>query len=228
MPWVPPKSLQYTPEEIPAVVKARTHLQKAEDVKEPHFRYLELWRGFEALYREQEKSASKVLANRQGGHQAGEMDLIASLLTSLSRPRLEQLLAHPEIPNITVALARKNLKRLVGENELLTDNGLTMDAYQLAKKDLQYNLKANYWKAGEALARFLYLVRGAADPKVRKTDNLVSDLAVLGSAYDVLRFAMRTLVDQMDESQQDFMGVGARVDVATKERQRLANRGKKA
>ena len=35
MPYVPPKSLQYKPEEVAAPIKARVHLAKAEEVKEP-------------------------------------------------------------------------------------------------------------------------------------------------------------------------------------------------
>ncbi len=214
MPFVPPKSLQFKPEEVPAAIKARVHLDKAVDVKLPHFRYLELWKGFELLYKTQEKSASKLLANRHGGRAAAELDLIAQQITSLTRPRLEQLLAHQDIPTIMMLMARKNLKKLLGENELLAENGLTEDVWQHAKKDLQFNLKANYWKAGEALARVFYLVRGAADPTVRKTDNLVSDEAILKPAYEVLRFAMRTMMDQLGEDNETFLGVGQRKTVA--------------
>ncbi|MBI5498073.1 MAG: hypothetical protein HY904_23930 [Deltaproteobacteria bacterium] len=228
MAWVPPKSLQYKPEEIPAAVQARVHLQRADEVKQPHFRYLELWKGFEAMYREEDKSSNKLLANRQGGRAAGELDLIAALLTSLSRPRAEQLLAHAELPNLLGALARKNLKRLIGENDLMRDLGMTEGEFHHAKKDLQFNLKANYWKATEALARLLFVVRAACDPTVRKTDNLVSDEPTLKSATEILKFALRTLTDQMGEEQGTFMGVGKRTEVAEGERKRALQRGRKA
>ena len=102
-----------------------------------------------------------------------------------------------------------------------------MDAWQHAKQDLTFNLKANYWKAAEGLARVLFLVRGSADPKVRKTDNLVSDVAVLKSAYEVLRFSMRALTAEETEGHETFMGVGARTQVAADARARLM-KGKKA
>lgn len=217
MPFVPPKSLQFKPEEVSPAIKARVHLERAQEVKQPHFRYLELWKGFELLYKTKEKPASKILANRQGGRAAGELDLIAQQITSLTRPRLEQLLAHQDIPTIMMLVARKNLKKLLGENELLGENGLTENEWQHAKKDLQFNLKANYWKAGEALARVFFLVRGAADPTVRKTDNLVSDEAILKPAYEVLRFAMRTMIDQDSENNETFLDVGERKAIAEKE-----------
>lgn len=220
MAFVPPKSLQFKPEEIPAQVKARTHLKKAEEVKEPHFRYLELWKGFEALYREQEKGSTKLLANRAGGRAAGELDLIGTQLTSLTRPRAEQVLAHPEIPNLLNALARRNLKRLLGENDLLREHGMTEAEFQHARRDLQFNLKANYWKASEALGRLLFVVRGACDPVVRKTDNVVSDEPTLKSAYEILRFVLRTTTEQATEDHDTFMDVGKRTQVAEKERER--------
>jgi hypothetical protein len=227
MPFIP-KSMEFLPEEISPAVKARTHLLKAEDVKEPHFQYLELWKGFEALYLEQKKPTTKLLANRAGGRDAGPLDLMGACLTSMSRPRVELLLAHAEIPNLMMLLGRKNLKKLIGENELLADNGLDDAAWQVAKKDLTFNLKANYWKAAEGLARVLFLVRGAADPKVRKTDNLVSDVVVLKGAYDVLRFALKNLTAEEGEEQETFMGVGNRTKVATDARAKLMKGGKKA
>jgi len=225
MPYVPPKSLQFKPAEIPAPIKARTHLAKAEEVKEPHFQYLELWKAFEILYKEQTKAQTKLLANRHGGRAAAELDLMGGLITTLSRPRVEQLLAHPDIPLLHAALCRKNMKKLLGDNELLAENGMNDAAWQHARKDLTFNLKANYWKAGEALARLLYIVRGAADPKIRKTDNLVSDVEILKLAYNVLRLLMRTLTEQIAETNETFLSVGDRTKKATAIQ---AARGKKA
>jgi hypothetical protein len=222
-----PKSMEYLPEVISAAVKARTHLARAEEVKQPHFQYLELWTGFEALYREREKPAAKLLANRAGGRDAGELDLIGSLLTSMSRPRVELLLAHEEIPTIMMLMGRKNLKKLIGENEMMADLGVNDAAWQHAKQDLTFNLKANYWKAAHALGCVLLVVRCSADPKVRKTDNLVSDVVVLKAAYGVLRLAVRNLTAEEGEENETFMGVGNRTKVATDARERLL-KGKKA
>ena len=210
MPYVPPKSLQFKEKEVESPFKARVHLTNAEEVKEPHFKYLELWKGFEALYRDQQKGSDKLLATRAGSRTSSEMDLIGSLLTSLTKPRIEQVLAHDEIGLLHAALARKNMKRILTENELLCDVGMTEMEWQNARRDLQFNLKANYWKAAGALGRMLLVVRGAADPKVRKTDNVVSDVQVLGYAYNILRFAMRHLTEQYAETHEEFMGVGER------------------
>ncbi len=217
----PPKSLEIKPEEIPPWAHARVHMERADKEKEPHRRYLELWVGFEAMYKGEQKGAEKLLQNRRGGRAAGEADLVGAALTSLTAPRVQQLLAHPDIPTLNMLLARKNLKRLLGDNEFLQEHGLNEAAYQLAKKDLTFNLKANYWKAAEGLGRMLLIIRGAADPKVRKTDNVVSDAEILKAAYEVLRSALRTLVDQVGESAEGFMEVGSRQEVAKKEREAL-------
>jgi hypothetical protein len=221
MPYVPPKSLQYKEKEVEAPFKARVHLDKAEEVKEPHFKYLELWKGFEVLYRDQQKGSDKLLATRAGTRSSTEMDLVGSLLTTLSKPRITQVLAHAEIGLLHAALSRRNMKRILTENELLCDVGMTEQEWQLARRDLQFNLQANYWKAAGALGRMLLVVRGAADPKVRKTDNVVSDVQVLGYAYNILRFAMRHLTEQYAETHADFMGVGER------ERKAQADRDKR-
>ncbi|MEW5852817.1 MAG: hypothetical protein AB2A00_28800 [Myxococcota bacterium] len=224
MTFKPPQSLQLKPEEIPPLIKARTHLAKAEEEKQPHFKYLELWKGFEPLYREQQKGQQKLLANRAAGRSAGDLDLMAACMTSLSRPRVEQILTDQNIPELHAALARKNMRKLLGDNELLTEAGMTFAAWEEARKELRFNLKANYWKAAGAVTRLLFIVRGACDPKVRKTDNLVSDEATLKLAYDLLRFIMRHLVEQLGETNETFLSVGQRQKVA----QDLMQKGRKA
>jgi hypothetical protein len=232
MKYIPPKSMLFVPEAIPAAVKARTHLQKAEEIKEPHLRYLELWRGFEALYQEQARPTGKLMANRQDGRAALEMDIIGALLTLLTRPRVEQVLRHEDIPSLHSSLARKRMKRILGDNEFLMESGMTDALWQQARKDLTYNLTANYWKAAVALGRMLFVVRGACDPKIRKTDNLVSDTESLGYAYNILRMAMRSLVDQLAGADETFMGVGQRNEHAEQARkatrEALQRRAKKA
>lgn len=228
MPAIPPKSLQFTPEQIPAPVKARVHLHKSEDVKEPHFKYLEAWRGFEFLYREGATATQKALDSRAGPRSATEMDVIADAITALPRPRVENILAMKELPELNAALCRKNMKRILGDNELLCELGVDEAQWQLARKELQFNLKANYWRAAGAVARLLLIVRGACDPKVRKTDNLVSETAILASAYEILRYVIKHIVENAGEAHETFMGVNQRLDKAQKAQQALLARAKKA
>lgn len=217
MPYVPPKSMQFTQEDVDPAFKARVHLQRAEDLKEPHFRYLELWKGFEFLYRVNQKSADKLTSTRAPcPANASEMEIIASTITTLSRPRLEHLLAMKELPELNAALCRKNMKRILGDNELLSELGMNELQWQTARRDLQFNLKANYHRAAGAMGRLLLIVRGAADPKVRKTDNVVSDEELLGFAYELLKYVVKHLVEHELAEHDDFMSVQDRKATAEK------------
>jgi len=201
--FVPPKSLQYTPEEVAPFVKARTHFNKANEHDQPHSAYLERWRGFEILYREVAPKAKKhdafVFAR-----EAGEVDIVTACLCQLSRPRVDAILGSSDIPDINVLLSRKNMQALIGENHLLEELGVTPQTWLEARKDLRFALKANTIKGLRAVATLLLIVRAACDPKVKKTDNLVKDAALLEPANQLLKDCLKQLVEHFQKSHDEF------------------------
>jgi len=199
----PPQSMRFKPEEVPAYIKAKTHHLKANEIKEPYLTFLERWRGFEYLYREvaplTQKHDAFVFAT-----EAGEADVICACLAQLSRPRIDHILALPDIGDLNVIVSRHNNQALIGQNELLQDYKITVGEWLNARKDLRFSLKANTIKGLHAISVLLLIVRAACDPKVKKTDNLVKEPAALEPANRLLRDCVVHLIEHFQRGHDEF------------------------
>ena len=202
-PFEPPQSMRFKPEEVPAYIKARTHHLKANDIAEPHLAFLERWRGFEYLYREvaplTQKHDAFVFAT-----EAGEADVICACLAQLSRPRIDAILALPDIGDLNVIVSRHNNQALIAQNELLQDLKITVGEWLNARKDLRFALKANTIKGLHAIAVLLLIVRAACDPKVKKTDSLVKEAPALEPANRLLRDCVVHLFEHFQKRHDEF------------------------
>lgn len=195
--------MRYTPEEVAPFVKAKTHHKKADNIDQPHLAFLERWKGFEFLFRDvapkTEKHDAYIFAR-----EATEADFIAACLGQMSRPRLHAILGLTEIGDLNAVLSRRNAQRLIAQNHMLQDLGVTVQEWLTAKKDLRFAMKAKPFKGLKAIATELLIVRAACDPKVRKVDSLVKDLEALEFANLVLRDCMTHLIEHFQKAHDSF------------------------
>ncbi len=207
--------MRFVAEEIPAFIKAKTHHGKAAELDAPHAVFLERYLGLEFLFRDVAPQAQKhdafVFAR-----EASEADVLTACLAQLSRPRIDAILRLEAIPALNVVLSRKNMQTLIGRNELLQDLGLGVPDWLNARKDLRFALKSNTQKALKAVATLLLIVRAGCDPKVKKQDSLVKDIAVLEPANALLKDCVIQLIEHYQKAadrfhQPDFRNLARKV-----------------
>lgn len=211
-----PQSLRYKPKEEPSpLVKARTHERKAEKIKDdeaglPHAQYLERYRALEQAILKIKDGAKKEWAFRLAKDDMGPHELLGHLIASLPKARQDRIYADERIAQLNAVLAKRNPPKLIGDNELLQDLGITFQTFTTAKRDLKFQLGLQGYKSGQALGVFLVVVRAACDPKVKKTLNLVRDDESLALANGILRDVTTHVIEQMQLDHDEFYGVGDR------------------
>lgn len=211
-----PQSLRYKPKEEPSpLVKARTHERKAEKIRDDdegrlHLEYLERFKALEHAVEKIKEGAKKEWAFRLAKEDMGPHELIGHLISSLPRPRQDRIYQDERIAQLNAVLAKRNPAKLIGDNELLQDLGITFQTFTTAKRDLKFQLGIQSYKSGQALGVFLVVVRAACDPKVKKTLNLVRDEESLTLAAGILRDVTTHVIQQMQLDHDEFYGVGDR------------------
>lgn len=239
LPHTVPESLRLKKPDPGPLVKARTHERKAEqlrtDRKEadealekaeaekrrkgaprpedegpaPHLEFLERWKALEFTVTPIEARARHEWQNRFN-KAPREFEVIGHLVASLPRPRLDALFKDPRIGELNVLLGHRDLKGVIDDNELLQDLGIDFATFVSAKRDLKFQLGIQTYKSAQALAVYLTVVRAAADPKVRKKKNFVTDRDVLGLAGAILRDVTTHIIEEMQAAHDSFFAVGDR------------------
>lgn len=211
-----PESLRLKPKEPPsALVKARVHERKAEKIRDDdegkaHAEYLERWRALESVAAEHTRKAQKELAYKLGRENPGPHEVVGHLIASLPVPRLKLLFGCPAIAALNQALARKNPPKLIGDNELLQDLGITHAVFLKAKQDLRFQLGLQGYKSAQAISLYLFVVRAAADPKVKKRFALVKDEEAMDPANELLREVVTHVVQHLQITHDEFFQIGKR------------------
>lgn len=211
-----PESLRYKPKEPPSpLVKARTHERKAEKIRDDeegrlHFEYLERFKALEHAVEPIKESARKEWASKLGKDDMGPHELLGHLIASLPKARQDRIYRDERIGALNAVLAKRNPAKLIGDNELLQDLGITFQTFTNAKRDLKFQLGIQGYKSGQALGVFLVVVRAACDPKVKKTLNLVRDEESLKLATGILRDVTTHVIEQMQLDHDSFYAVGKR------------------
>lgn len=216
LPKTYPESLRLKPKDPPsALVKARVHERKADRIREDdegraHLQYLERWRALEACAQAHAQKAQKELAYRLGHEQPGPHEIVGHLLASLPVPRLKSLFGNAAIPQLNQALSKKNPAKMIGDNELLQDQGIAHADFIRSRQDLRFQLGLQSYKSAQALALYLFVIRAAVDPKVRKRFALVNDLEALEPANLLLRDVVTHIVEHLQLTHDEFFEVGNR------------------
>lgn len=234
------ESLKIVKPEPSVLVQARTHEAKAEKLRQqdeianrtplkkpdprdknlppkkgaiqapkPHLEFMERWLVLEAALGPITEKATKEyaakLAETPRAHQ-----VLGHLIANLPRPRLELLMQDPRLPALNVAFGHRPLQKVIADNELLQDLGIGWLTFVDAKRDLKFQLGLNSYRSAQAIALYLTVVRAAADPKVRKTANFVTDEEILDLAKDILREVTTHLIAEMQGAHDSFFAVGDR------------------
>lgn len=224
-----PESLKLKPHAPTPLVKARTHERKAEQLRQdaldaerqreraddlsdapdgprPHLEFLERWKALEHVVTPTEGRARHEWTNKLGTEPKPH-EVIGHLIASLPRPRLDALFRDPRIGELNVVLHKRRIQKIVESNELLQDLGITWLKFVEAKRDLKFQLGLQTYKSAQALACYLSVIRAAADPKVRKKDNVVSDTEVLALAGGLLREVTTHIIEEMQGAHDSFFDV---------------------
>lgn len=242
LPHTVPESLRLKKPDPGPLVKARTHERKAEGLRgerkeaddalakaeaekrkrgappvedegpRPHLEFLERWKALEHTVTPIEARARHEWHNRFGD-QPREFEVIGHLIASLPRPRLDALCKDPRIVQLNVVLGHRDLVKVIGDNELLQDLGIDFATFLSAKRDLKFQLGIQTYKSAQALAVYMTVVRAAADPKVKKTKNFVTDREVLDPAGAILRDVTTHIIEEMQGAHDSFFAVGDRKQV---------------
>jgi hypothetical protein len=239
LPYTVPESLKLKKADPGPLVKARTHERKAETLRterrdadqalekaeaeprrkgaappedegpRPHLEFLERWRALEFAVTPIEARARHEWQNRFS-KEPREFEVIGHLIASLPRPRMDALFKDPHIAQLNVLFGHRDLKGMIEDNELLQDLGIDFATFLSAKRDLKFQLGIQTYKSAQSLAVYLTIVRAAADPKVRKKKNLVSDREVLDLASAILREVTTHIIEEMQGAHDSFFAVGDR------------------
>ncbi len=233
-------SLKLKKPEPSVLVKARTHESKAEKLREqeetanreplgpakkqiglpkksdekpeaprPHLEFLERWKVLEAALGPISEKANKEYKAKLG-EEPKPHQVLGHMLASLPRPRLDALMRDPRLPALNVVFGHRPLQKVVADNELLQDLGVTWLVFVDAKRDLKFQLNLQSYKSAQAIALYLTVIRAAVDPKVRKTANFVTDVEVLDLAKDLLREVTTHLIAELQGAHDSFFAVGDR------------------
>lgn len=234
------ESLKIVKPEPSVLVKARTHEAKAEKLRQqedvatreklgkpdprdrnkppdkhapqapkPHLEFLERWAVLEAAMGPITEKATKEY-DAKLGETPRPHQVLGHLIANLPRPRLDLLMRDPRLPALNVTFGHRPLQKVINDNELLQDLGVTWLTFVDAKRDLKFQLGLNSYRSAQAIALYLTVIRAAVDPKVRKTANFVSDVEILDIAKDLLREVTTHIIDELQGAHDSFFAVGDR------------------
>ncbi len=223
LPHSVPESLKLKPVEHSPLVKAKTHEHKAEKLRKDedssaHLEYLERFKALQEAVKQIDAKARHEWRGLLGVAEMKPHEVLGHLVAALPRARMDHLFQDERIGSLNVALAKRNLGKMIGDNELLQDWGIDFATFLSAKRDLKFQLGLNTYRSAQALALYLSLVRAACDPKVKKTVNLVKDEEILDLANGILRDVTTHVVQEMQLTKDGFLLVGDRRSVAEEER----------
>lgn len=195
---------QRRPERLPLKKAA-----KEPEAPRPHLEFLERWKVLEAamgpITEKAEKEYFAKLHEVPKPHQ-----VLGHLIANLPRPRLDLLMRDERLPALNVAFGHRPLQKVIDKNELLQDLSVTWLTFVDAKRDLKFQLGINSYRSAQAIALYLTVVRAAADPKVRKTHNFVSDVEILDLAKGLLREITTHIIEELQGAHDSFFAVGDR------------------
>ncbi len=179
------------------------------DAPKPHLEFLERWKVLEAaLGPVTEKAHREYVAKL--GEEPRPHQVLGHLLANLPRPRLDALMRDERWAKLNVVFGHRPLAKVVADNELLQDLGITWSTFVDAKRDLKFQLGIQSYRSAQAMAVYLTVVRAACEPKVRKTANFVTDAEVLDLAKDVLREVTTHVIACLQDAHDSFFAVGDR------------------
>lgn len=224
LPHSVPESLKLKPKEHSPLVKAKAHEHKAEKLRDDedasaHLEYLERFKALTEAVKSIDAKARHEWKGLLGVEEMKPHEVLGHMIGTLPRARMDVLFKDERIAALNVALSHRNLNKLIGDNELLEDWGITPATFLSAKRDLKFQLGLQTYKSAQALALYLTMIRAAADPKVKKTVNFVKDEEILDLANGILREVTTHVVQEMQLTQDGFLMVGDRRAVAEQERQ---------
>lgn len=237
------ESLKIVKPEPSVLVKARTHEAKAEKLRQqdeiahreplkkpdardrnappkkdapqaprPHLEFMERWQVLEAALGPVSEKATKEYQAKLGETPKAHQ-VLGHLIANLPRPRLELLMQDPRLPALNVAFGHRPLQKVIADNELLQDLGITWLTFVDAKRDLKFQLGLNSYRSAQCIALYLTVIRAAADPKIRKTANFVTDEEVLDLAKGILREVTTHIIAELQNAHDSFFAVGDRAAV---------------
>jgi hypothetical protein len=209
-----PESFKFEKKQVSNLHKAKVHEKKAEKLRsdkesKPHLEFLERWKALEFSVEEIKKNATKELAYKLGQN-AKDHHLLGHLLASLPKPRLDLIFADERIGKLNLLLAKRTPAKLINGNEGLAERGITHKEYLVAKRDLKFGLGLQAYKASQAVALYLTIVRYAIDRKTRRKVSLMSDDEVMEVANGLMRDIVTHVVDELKIKFEKFYEVGDR------------------
>lgn len=224
LPHSVPESLKLVQKEHSPLVKAKTHERKAEKLRDDeqasaHLEYLERFRALTEAVKSIDAKARHEWKGLLGVEEMRPHEVLGHMIGTLPRARMDVLFKDERIAALNVALSHRNVGKMIGDNELLEEWGIDFGTFLSAKRDLKFQLGLNTYRSAQALATYLTILRAAADPKVKKTVNVVKDEEILDLANGVLREVTTHVVQEMQLTQDGFLLVGDRRAVAEQERQ---------
>ena len=131
-------------------------------------------------------------------------------MASLSKPRQDLIFKQESIKTLNLLLNKRQPDKIIRNNEGLRDCGIDHRSYINARRDLKFNLGLQAYKASNAIALLLTMVRYACDPKTKKEKSLVKDEDVLGAANALLREIVTHIIEEMQLKNDSFFDVGDR------------------
>jgi len=179
------------------------------EAPKPHLEFLERWKVLEAALGPITEKATREYAAKLG-EEPRPHQVLGHLLANLPRPRLDALMRNERWAKLNVVWGHRPMAKVVADNELLQDLGITWTTFVDAKRDLKFQLGIQSYKSAQAMAVYLTVVRAACEPKVRKTANFVNDEAVLDLAKELLREVTTHVVDCLQGAHDSFFAVGDR------------------
>jgi hypothetical protein len=179
------------------------------DAPKPHLEFLERWKVLEAALGPISEKARKEYVAKLG-EEPRPHQVLGHLLANLPRPRLDALMRDERLPKLNVLFGHRPLQKVVADNELLQDLGITWLNFVDAKRDLKFQLGIQSYKSAQAIALYLTVIRAAVDPKVRKTANFVTDVEVLDLAKELLREVTTHVIAELQGAHDSFFAVGDR------------------
>lgn len=224
LPYTVPESLKIVTPEPSPLAKARVHERKAEELRKdddsPLFRQLlERMRSLEFAAQQIAVRTASEYRGYLGKDDVKPYELLGHLIATLPRARMDLLFKDPRIGELNVLISKRDLNRLIGDNEMLQEMGLDFQVFLNARRDLRFQLGLNTYRSGQALGVYFTIVRAAADPKVKKTVNLVQDEAILTLADGILRDVTTHVLDEMRIKNETFLDVADRRAGAEQARQ---------
>ena len=182
----------------PLAVAAGRHdearAQALQGDEKPNQIFLTRYLGLEALITEHRDKIVKEISVLQSKSDLADWEVLGHLLAALPPAMLKRIFSLSEIASLNVMLGKRPVRRLLSNNEALKTAGIDWHRFNLAKKDLRFQLGQNNYRSSLALVLYLHVVRCSCDPKIRKVENFVNDNDVLQPSNVILEDVAEAIV----------------------------------